>query len=91
MPFAVDRLGDVYLVGRVPLAAVDRRRARPAARGVLTYADEAFDTLLEIGFASSIRREWDWRHRRGEPTGNLEPFRHLPGGRPTRPTDSLAT
>ena len=28
---------------------------------VLTYADESFNTILELGFASSIRKEWEWR------------------------------
>jgi hypothetical protein len=41
---------------------------------VLQYADESFDTLLEIGFASSIRREWAWRQKRGESTANLQAF-----------------
>ena len=29
------------------------------------------------GFGSSIRKEWEWRLSRGEPTHNLEAFRHL--------------
>ena len=44
---------------------------------VLTYADESFDTMLEIGFGTSIRREWDWRVKRGESLANLQAFRHL--------------
>jgi hypothetical protein len=44
---------------------------------VLTYADENFDTMLEIGFESSIRREWAWRVSRGESTANLRAFQHL--------------
>ena len=42
---------------------------------VLTYADESFNTILELGFASSIRKEWEWRVSRGESTKNLEAFR----------------
>ena len=42
---------------------------------VLTYADESFNVLLELGFASSIRKEWEWRISRGESTANLEAFR----------------
>ena len=42
---------------------------------MLTYADESFNTILELGFASSIRKEWEWRRLRGEPTHNLEAFR----------------
>ncbi len=41
---------------------------------VLTYADEEFDRLLELGFASSIRKEWDWRAKRGESLANLAAF-----------------
>ena len=47
----------------------------PATRAVLTYADESFNTILELGFASSIRKEWEWRLARGESTRNLEAFR----------------
>jgi hypothetical protein len=41
---------------------------------VLTYADDSFNTMLEIGFGSSIRREWAWRVKRGESLRNLEAF-----------------
>ena len=41
---------------------------------MLEYADEAFNPLLEIGFASSIRREWAWRTKAGESTANLQAF-----------------
>ena len=44
---------------------------------VLTYADESFDTMLEIGFGSAIRREWDWRVKRGESLANLQAFAHF--------------
>jgi hypothetical protein len=30
--------------------------------------------LLEIGFAVSIRREWEWRQKNGESTRNLQAF-----------------
>ena len=42
---------------------------------VLTASDESFNTILELGFSSAIRKEWDWRRSRGEPTHNLEAFR----------------
>jgi hypothetical protein len=35
--------------------------------------------MLEIGFGSAIRREWDWRVSRGESTANLAAFAHLFG------------
>ena len=43
---------------------------------MLAYADESFNAILELGFASSIRKEWEWRDSlRGESTRNLEAFR----------------
>ena len=42
---------------------------------VLAHADGSFNTILELGFASSIRKEWEWRNLRGESTRNLEAFR----------------
>ncbi len=35
---------------------------------------ETLDPLLELGFASSIRREWAWRQKNGESTRNLQAF-----------------
>lgn len=75
--FAIDENGDVYLVGRIPLAGVDTDELDRLLGSVLTYADEVFNTALEIGFAESIRREWRWRLSRGEPTRNLAAFEHL--------------
>jgi len=75
--FSVDRNGDVYLVGRVPLHAVTAEEIDRHLGAVLTYADEAFDTMLEIGFGSAIRREWAWRISRGESVANLAAFAHL--------------
>jgi hypothetical protein len=72
--FALDQAGDVYLVGRLPLAAVTPDDVDRMLGAVLQYADESFDTLLEIGFASSIKREWAWRLKRGESTANLQAF-----------------
>jgi hypothetical protein len=72
--FSTDAAGDVYLVGRLPLAGIDAAEVDRILGCVLQYADESFDTLLEIGFASSIRREWAWRQKRGESTANLQAF-----------------
>lgn len=77
--FAIDPHGDVYLVGRLPLHAVTPEEVDTLLGTVLELADSSFNTLLELGFASSIRAEWDWRTRRGESTANLEAFRHLAG------------
>ena len=73
--FALDRLGDIYLDGRLPLAAVTPDELDRLLGSVLTYADESFNSIHELGFASSIRKEWEWRKLRGEPTHNLEAFR----------------
>ncbi|KHL18878.1 putative sensory transduction regulator [Mumia flava] len=75
--FAVDSAGDIYLDGRMPLHAVDADEIDRILGSVLTYSDDSFNTLLELGFATSIKREWDWRISRGESTRNLEAFRHL--------------
>lgn len=73
--FAVDRLGDIYLDGRLPLSSVTPDEVDRLLGAVLSYADESFNTILELGFATSIRREWEWRKSRGESTRNLEAFR----------------
>lgn len=75
--FAVDHLGDIYLSGRLPLASVTPDEVDRLLGSVLEYADSSFNTILELGFGSSIRKEWEWRLSRGEPTTNLEAFRHL--------------
>jgi Putative bacterial sensory transduction regulator len=73
--FAVDHMGDIYLDGRLPLSSVTPDEVDRLLGAVLTYADESFNTILELGFASSIRKEWEWRVSRGESTRNLEAFR----------------
>jgi Putative bacterial sensory transduction regulator len=84
--YCVDHLGDVYLVGRLPLDAVTDDALDGVLGEVLTYADGDFNTILELGFETSIRNEWAWRLSRGESTRNLEAFRHLaPTTAPDRP------
>ncbi|MFF8906418.1 type III secretion system chaperone family protein [Streptomyces olivaceoviridis] len=75
--YAVDHLGDVYVTARLPLAAVTPDGVDRLLGQVLEAADGAFNTLLELGFASSIRKEYAWRVARGESTRNLEAFTHL--------------
>lgn len=75
--YAVDPLGDIYLTGRLPLAAVTPNEVDRLLGSVLEAADGSFNTLLELGFASAIRREYAWRVSRGESTRNLEAFSHL--------------
>jgi len=54
---------------------------------VLDAADSSFDTLLELGFAGSIRREWEWRLKRGESTANLAAFERLRPDVPSAASD----
>ncbi len=44
---------------------------------VLEAVDSDFNTLLELGFRSSIQKEWEWRVSRGESLKNLQAFEHL--------------
>jgi len=88
--FTLDRIGDVYLVGRIPLRGLDIDEVDRLLGCVLTYADENFDRLLELGFAGSIRREWAWRAKRGESLANLKAFARFaapenPSGSPESP------
>lgn len=75
--FSIDTVGDIYLTGRVNLAGVSEEELDRLLGAVLTYADESFDTMLEIGFGAAIRREWEWRIKRGESVANLRAFAHL--------------
>lgn len=75
--YSIDGNGDVFLTGRMPLHAVTDDELDRLLGAVLTYADEPFNTMLEIGFGSSIKREWEWRVSRGEPLDNLRAFAHL--------------
>ncbi|MFE9846067.1 MULTISPECIES: type III secretion system chaperone family protein [Streptomyces] len=77
MAYAVDPLGDVYLTARLPLSVVTPQDLDRLLGTVLEAADGAFNTLLELGFAGAIKREYDWRVSRGESTRNLDAFKHL--------------
>lgn len=75
--YTVDQLGDIYLVGRVAHASVTPDELDRLLGQVLEAADGDFNTILEIGFATSIRREYEWRVSRGESLANLKAFEHL--------------
>lgn len=75
--YTVDAVGDIYLVGRFGLGTVSEAELDKILGQVLEAADGDFNTLLEIGFATSIKREWDWRVSRGESLANLQAFKHL--------------
>jgi Putative bacterial sensory transduction regulator len=77
--FAVDPVGDVYLVGRQPLEAISAREVDRLLGCVLSYADDIFDQALMLGFAAAIRKEYAWRVKRGESLANLQAFGRLTG------------
>ena len=73
-------MGDIYLTGRVSLPAVTPEEVDRLLGAVARTSDDSFNTILELGFADSIRREWAWRRSRGESTANLAAFTHLDPG-----------
>ena len=86
--FAIDRLGDVFLTGRLPLAAVTADELDRVLGCVRTYADENFDPALKLGFGEAIRREQAWRAKLAAQTApeGAGPVSPQPGGlRPDSP------
>ena len=75
--YTIDKIGDIYLVGQIAGHAVTADELDRILGQVLEAADGDFNTLLELGFAGSIKREWEWRVSRGESLANLKPFEHL--------------
>jgi hypothetical protein len=75
--FALDPVGDVYLVGRLSLASVSADEVDRLLGCVLSYADDTFDQALMIGFESAIKKEYAWRRKRGESIANLQAFGRL--------------
>jgi len=78
--YAIDQLGDIYLVDRIPVEAVSEQLLDQVLGAVLSEADGSFNIILELGFRSSIEKEWRWRLSRGESTANLAAFEHLRPG-----------
>lgn len=77
--YAIDHLGDVYIVGRIPVAGLRDEDLDRLLGSVLRASDESFNTLLRLGFASAIRREHAWRSSHGESLANLAAFDDLIG------------
>ncbi len=75
--YTLDRVGDIYLVGRLSAHAVTPDELDRVFGQILEAVDADFNVLLELGFAESIRREWKWRVSRGESLQNLRAFEHL--------------
>ncbi|MET0758520.1 MAG: YbjN domain-containing protein [Mycobacterium sp.] len=75
--YTLDNVGDIYLVGRMSLSSVTADEIDRVLGQVLEAVDSDFNTLLELGFRSSIQKEWAWRVSRGESLKNLRAFEHL--------------
>ncbi len=75
--YAIDAHGDVYLLGRLPLASVDAAAVDIVMASILGMADGDFNTILELAYPEAIAREWRWRIQRGESIENLRAFEHL--------------
>jgi len=67
--FALDDLGDIYLVGRCPIEAVGEEELDRLLGAILSISDELFMPAIEIGFASYLKRDLAWRAARGTPEG----------------------
>jgi hypothetical protein len=89
--FALDRTGDVYLTGRLPLTSTSENEIDTLLGCILTYSDETFNEALRIGFASAILREWAWREKRGESLANLRPFADFVGAQENRNQQKKST
>ncbi|GGF22153.1 YbjN domain-containing protein [Williamsia phyllosphaerae] len=94
--YTIDNVGDIYLIGRMSAESVTADELDRVLGQVLEAADGDFNTLLEIGFYTSIRREWAWRVSRGESLKNLLAFEHLideetlPVIKPEKPAQTVA-
>ncbi|MGO3097861.1 YbjN domain-containing protein [Corynebacterium variabile] len=88
--YTLDNNSDIYLAGQFTdaLTADDVQRILGQ---VLELADGDFNRILERGFESSIRREWEWRLKRGESTRNLEAFQKLRPAEDAASSDSPAS
>ncbi len=78
--WALDDAGDIYLTGKIALAAIDADEIDRVLGAVLEYSDGSFNSLLRLGFGSAIRREWAWRVENGESLANLAAFADLAEG-----------
>lgn len=77
--YTLDNNNDIYLAGQFSDTSTAEDVQRILGQ-VLELADGDFNHILELGFETSIRREWEWRLDRGEPTFNLAAFERLRPG-----------
>ncbi|WP_414122384.1 YbjN domain-containing protein [Corynebacterium nuruki] len=88
--YTLDNNNDIYLAGQLPDSVTAEDIQRVLGQ-ILELADGDFNHILELGFESSIRREWEWRLKRGEPTFNLAAFQRLrPDYEESRPESPVA-
>lgn len=80
LAYTLDNLGDIYLIGRMSLHSVTPDELDRIFGQVVDVVDRDFNTLLELGFRTSIQKEWEWRVKRGESLKNLRAFAHLIDG-----------
>ena len=59
--FALDDIGDIFIVTRLALDAVTEDELDGLLGSVLTTADEMFMPAIEVGFASYLARDLAWR------------------------------
>lgn len=77
LTYTIDDHGDIYLVGKISLNAFNEQEFDTILGQMAQTIDEDFNILIELGFASSIRKEWKWRKKNGQSTHNLRAFKHL--------------
>lgn len=63
--FALDVAGDVYLVGHLSQAAVNREELDRMAASFLIESDGMFDAAMKVGFASYLEADMAWRAKQG--------------------------
>ncbi len=59
--FAVDELGDVYLLAQVPIACLDEDELDRLLGTLLTYSDGSFNPALRIAYASELMGDGEGR------------------------------
>ena len=63
--FALDDDGDVVLIGRIPLVALDEHTLDELLGALVSAADATFNPVLRTGFASYLEAEQRWRETSG--------------------------
>src|SRR4051794_40537835 len=85
LAYAIDKAGDVYLTGRVPLAGGDAAPRDQALGASPDAAGGAFNELLPLGFPESMKKEGAGRVSGGEPPRTRDASPPLPHPREPPP------